>query len=1051
MIAPQPWYSALSALQSRGQNTEKATSLGGLAAAREQHQGQFWTPTHIAALMWSVVAPAMERALARAPGSRVSIIDTSIGSGRLVQFATPGRHIVSGIDIDGETVAKIGQVLHEAGFEAHVSEGSLCDFKLRRHAVALLNPPFSLHFESPNVQPYPITAYGKFGPNTSAISHLYAVAQALDSCDLVVALLPTTGADEAVARLNDSGRLVARFDLPANTFKSEGANVSTAILVFGSMANGAAVIRRVVAADETVEDLGLNCHNSFEVGFRAPSHRCVSDEGPTIRTPVTGDPRVRLYRNGRRLGFRFQDGMMEAAVMNHVLVGAIQRPSELGRLPRGMTYKGQSRLDVEAHLLQDNPVESLQNLIREVEGLGAQLEIDPGLLPYIRKRIRRLQVQRTPLQHTVLVPAGELAPGAEPQECFRAKCIKPHAADPNRWGSPRLKAGDEVEIRKDPSADRYGYCVKGIAVSCTRAELSERFAVDGSSASATDTDRWVQIHAGRLARFPHIRARIEREIERQGLRPWLSWDFQCMDVLEMLCTPGGVVNASMMGLGKTREALCLALLGGGRHNLIVVEAGLIDEMTAQYAEMGVPPDTYQVIDSPAALRSLRRVNLISYSRLRMPVDRAKPKATYAKALRRRMHTVIADEAQALANDASDQSRALYALAARQRYGFSGTPVPGYPRSLLPLVCWVAGDGTGNQPYGKFQPYMEPSLIESSEYAVRGTDKFREQFCTVTWATHQWEDTFTGGHREVPVLSNLDEYRSFVSKFVLRRVWGEPEVAKHVSIPKPLERTHEIEMCQRHLSHYLAVAEEFRQYWVNLRKHCGDAGKRLNMISLLAEIQAVFVAANHPQIQADGPVRGFIGRTAKQVFAVDRIKEHVQAGRPTICFASSPPLLEMLSRDLAEAGVENIVYAGTKQRQQRTTALNRFRRGEVPAALLSYGCGSAGLNIPQAGALILMHPTWSHRIEDQAMFRVLRPQQKQQVHIDRLHLRGSLDEYQALLTNMKRSASAAGLDWLAPEHTADDFQSWISILDQFCEDLSKMRGVSRHQFRASLAA
>ncbi len=58
-------------------------------------------------------------------------------------------------------------------------------------SVATINPPFSINLQSPNLTPYPsVTTYGRFGPDTGANSHDYALAQALDYSDAVFAIVP---------------------------------------------------------------------------------------------------------------------------------------------------------------------------------------------------------------------------------------------------------------------------------------------------------------------------------------------------------------------------------------------------------------------------------------------------------------------------------------------------------------------------------------------------------------------------------------------------------------------------------------------------------------------------------------------------------------------------------------------------------------------------------------------------------------------------------------------------------------------------------------------
>src|SRR6185312_11252511 len=237
-----------------------------------------------------------------------------------------------------------------------------------------------------------------------------------------------------------------------------------------------------------------------------------------------------------------------------------------------------------------------------------------------------------------------------------------------------------------------------------------------------------------------------------------------------------------MGLGKTRGALGLCL-SGGDHNLIMVEAGLVGELVEQIEEIGLPADLWQVISSPEQCHDLHKINIISYSRARMPVATGAGRRTYARMLRRRIHTLVADEAHLLRAPDTEQSRAVHMISPKCRFLMTGTPVANYVRDLLGLVRYVGGDGTAIQPFGLHRPYLTPELLRDMTMAARGTDVFRERHVVTEWVTHTFEDNLTrGAKREVPKVRNLGELRSWAAPFVLRRVAGEPEVAKYVRTP-----------------------------------------------------------------------------------------------------------------------------------------------------------------------------------------------------------------------------------------------------------------------------
>lgn len=1035
---PSQWFAPLAAFPSLGQIVPKATTLGGLHAARESHLSQFWTPTPIARLMWALAEPAMERAQARLR-ARVSIFDNSIGCGRLVQFADPDRHFIGGLDVHAPPLEALSDRLKAAGFEFDLAHTSMTDIHPEGFNVAMINPPFSIPLVSPHLRAYACTAHGRFGPHTSTLSHRYAVAQALEAAEIVVALVPSSHVAEVQQDATAYARLAGIFHLPSAAFAEENANVETALLVFDSRERTVAPVE--MAAPQSIDevpDLDLRCGTMASRRVR-PLYPCtIKPSSPTILTPVTGDTSVRIIRHGAQLRLRFACGLVEARVANAVHRSRIDRSDDnTHRYPIGVTTVGQGLLDVEVLLQQPDPILAFRRLLSIVHDAGGRPVPDAGIEPYLRRRVRALAVETIPLRHWVFVPAGGDSGEETPDQEFDATALKDHLLNPRVWGSPMIRKGQTVRVKH--SGDAFEITVGSSSIALKRAEMLERFTLPKASQVQA---QWVLRAPGRAAAFPERAEALRKRAIRLGLDVWCSWGYQLQDTIELSMTHGKVVAGHQMGLGKARMALSLAILGGGRANLIVLEANLVDEFVSEIRLLGLPADEWQVIDSVDATRHLRRINLISYTRLRMPLGGNSPQS-YAHRLRRRVHTLIADEAHAVGNDDTLQVQALYTVSPKRRYGFTGTPCGNYPRSLLPIVQWVAGDGTAAQVYGRRRPYIEPRLITSMSYAARGLDVFREKFVTTEWVTAQWEEDMTsGGKREVPALSSIDEYREFASRFVLRRLWEEPEVARYVKVPTPAIETIEVPWDDQHLAFYLKTAEQFVEWWREVRKRAGHDARSINMVSVLARIRAVFRAASFPQ-SVEGPIRALSGRTSKQRALVDLLVEHAAEGRKTVVFATSPDVLAMVQRDLEQRGEQSVLYTGKIPLKKRTRRLNEgFRYGAVPTLLATFGCAQAGLNLPQATDEIFYNRVWSPRQEKQAIFRALRPQQKHKVRIRFLHLPGSLDQYQARMVAMKADAAAAGLDWATPEFTGADFVHWRTVLDEFCEATAQLRGLAR---------
>lgn len=108
------WADGLLEIQSKGSTTAKAGSLAGLHEARQAHQSQFFTTLPLSQFCWRLVEPLMERLAARdrilaGESIKISVLDNSVGSGRLLHWATPDIHSLYGVDVDEGCIASLSQ------------------------------------------------------------------------------------------------------------------------------------------------------------------------------------------------------------------------------------------------------------------------------------------------------------------------------------------------------------------------------------------------------------------------------------------------------------------------------------------------------------------------------------------------------------------------------------------------------------------------------------------------------------------------------------------------------------------------------------------------------------------------------------------------------------------------------------------------------------------------------------------------------------------------------------------------------------------------------
>lgn len=995
--------------------------------------GQFFTPDAVAALLWRIVSPAFDAAIASQPGGRVALLDTSVGSGRLFQFADPKKHRLAGADVHGPSIDAMILAAEAAGFDVDLIAAPLETLRPKGFHAALLNPPFSLHLDHPNLMPLPGNTFGRYGEFSSAVSHIYAIEQALVAADVVLAIVPRT----ASARWRDDpsrhDRLRAVLALPARSFEEEGTEVAVDVVVFGHPRDARQPVTLSLAhLDASLPDFDLRCHTDVTVHPRPLSAATIAATQPSITLPVTGNTTVRVVHDGRKIALRFACGLVEAKVRNHLLQRPVEKPSDTHRYPKHIQFHGQGVFDRDLYLAQPDPLQAFQATLNAIADAGGTPVVDPGLTAHLRKAHRRLQRERTPFRHVVRSATAAVPTGATMQATPRVTRL----VDPNRWGSAVLLAGQTYPVAFDGAQYVVTHVGSGETLTLEEPAFISSFDVVGPRAT---TEAWTVVHEGRVAAFPQLAHTLRVQMERAGITAWLDRDYQQHDLIELLMGRGATV-AWLMSLGKTRLAVALALMGG-RHCLVVLAPHLIDEFRRELEKIGLDRALWQVIRRPDQCESLRKINIISYNRLRSPVSAGAGRRTYASRLRRRISTLLADEGDVLANQHSQQSQALAMVSPRRKFPLSGTPCRNLPRDVLGVTHYASGDGTPVQSFGRHRPYCAPYLLRGMDHATTGAQVFLDTHAVLQWVTNEFitSDLRKGAKREVPKVRNLAKLREYVAPLVKRRVHDEPEVARYITIPKPEKIVTTIGWDDAHLAHFIRIADNYASWYANAKRQAAGQGKGVNLVAKLQRIGVVCRAGNNPQFPTPG-FGTYAPLTTKQRYLIERMTQLAADGRKTICLVDQPSMVNLLVTKLAERNIEAVPCHGQLPIVRRVKDMDlRFRFGNAPTLIATLDVMDSGYNIPQANYALLGCRSWVARTEAQAIARMLRGEQTADVTAEYVHLAGSLDEYQAQVVAMKGDSIDASIDYLTPELQDEEFKHMDTILEEFLLALSHRRG------------
>ncbi|KXH58630.1 DNA repair protein rad5 [Colletotrichum salicis] len=120
------------------------------------------------------------------------------------------------------------------------------------------------------------------------------------------------------------------------------------------------------------------------------------------------------------------------------------------------------------------------------------------------------------------------------------------------------------------------------------------------------------------------------------------------------------------------------------------------------------------------------------------------------------------------------------------------------------------------------------------------------------------------------------------------------------------------------------------------------------------------------------------------------------------FRTGTSILDVAELTLNDAGIYCAKIDGKKNLRKRSRIIDDFSKAHGPSVLLlSLGCGAVGLTLTAASRAYLLEPQWKPSIEEQALARIHRIGQSQEVTTVRFAISNSIDQYVLDIQNGKR--------------------------------------------------
>lgn len=452
------------------------------------------------------------------------------------------------------------------------------------------------------------------------------------------------------------------------------------------------------------------------------------------------------------------------------------------------------------------------------------------------------------------------------------------------------------------------------------------------------------------------------------LRPYQKDGYTWLNYMEKVGF--GACLADDMGLGKTIQVLAylerMRKRKKSARTLLIVPASLLGNWEKE-ADKFVPemkPEILHGKSSAALTQQLEK------SQAFLTVT------TYGMAMRmealqkKHWDCVILDEAQAIKNPVTKQTRAIKKLDAQMKIAMTGTPIENDLTNL-----W--------------------SLFDFLNHGLLGTSKEFHDFCKSLESNPQ-------GYAKL---------KTMISPFMLRRVKTDKSII--ADLPEKVE-----------MVDYAMLS---KKQTVLYRRTVSDMEKKLSEVSgierkgiVLATIMKLKQICNHPD-QYMGQ-NAFAPADSGKLTLLRELCETIYEKRERVLvFTQFREITEELAKFLETIFHKKgyVLHGGTPVKK-RTEIVDAFQSEDyVPFIVLSVKAGGTGLNLTKANHVIHFDRWWNPAVENQATDRAFRIGQNKDVMVHKLVSRGTIEEkIDEMIENKKN---------LAEQVIGSGTEKWITDL------------------------
>ena len=341
--------------------------------------------------------------------------------------------------------------------------------------------------------------------------------------------------------------------------------------------------------------------------------------------------------------------------------------------------------------------------------------------------------------------------------------------------------------------------------------------------------------------------------------------------------------------------------------------------------------------------------------------------------------IIADEAQYIKNNNTQNAKVIKDIKAETRYALTGTPIENSLSELWSIFDFIIPGYLFS--YNKFKILFETPISKEEDKEA------------------------------------MDRLKNMIEPFVLRRI-------KENVLTELPEKTITVlnnEMTGEQLRIYLSYMQSAKKQAREEIEANGVANSQIKILALLMRLRQICC---HPGLFLEN----YDGESSKLNQCMEIIKDAVNGGHKILLFSGYSSMFTYLEKELKKDNIEYFKLTGQTKIEDRMDLVNKFNNNEnIKVFLISLKAGGTGLNLIGADMVIHYDPWWNLSAENQATDRTYRIGQKRNVQVYKLITKNSIEEK---IYNLQEKKAKLADDMLSTKETFISRMSKTEIMNLF---------------------